>query len=44
MDFIATGSSGRSSRSVFARADSDRGEPPPEEARQVADDAARAPP
>jgi len=31
-------------RSVFARADSDRGEPPPEEARQVADDVARAPP
>ncbi|KAH8075754.1 hypothetical protein JL720_10460 [Aureococcus anophagefferens] len=29
-------------RSVFARADSDRGEPPPEEASQIADDFARA--
>jgi cold shock CspA family protein len=31
-------------RSVFARADSDRSEPPPEEARRIADDVARAPP
>ena len=31
-------------RSVFARADSDRGERPPEDARRVADDVARAPP
>ena len=31
-------------RSVFARADSDRSEPPPEDARRVAADVARAPP